>query len=150
MLPVSGAEQLKHSLAQPILPLSAAHNAYSRLVSCSPSNTNESSTCARPDCGGMKKFHSPAAFALALTSSMTPSTFQRSPSCASASCSAWRGRIRSEEHTSELQSLMRISYAVFCLKKKTYRSIMHYFITYYYTTHDYHNSNFATVSTTPY
>src|SRR3546814_5950044 len=35
----------------------------------------------------------------------------------------WRGRvfvpdIRSEEHTSELQSLMRLSYAVFCLKKK--------------------------------
>src|SRR3546814_5260272 len=28
-------------------------------------------------------------------------------------------RGRSEEHTSELQSLMRISYAVFCLKKKT-------------------------------
>src|SRR3546814_3661058 len=28
------------------------------------------------------------------------------------------GSIRSEEHTSELQSLMRISYAVFCLKKK--------------------------------
>src|SRR3546814_8690942 len=28
------------------------------------------------------------------------------------------GRVRSEEHTSELQSLMRISYAVFCLKKK--------------------------------
>src|SRR3546814_9442010 len=29
------------------------------------------------------------------------------------------GLLRSEEHTSELQSLMRISYAVFCLKKKT-------------------------------
>src|SRR3546814_3269490 len=29
---------------------------------------------------------------------------------------------RSEEHTSELQSLMRISYAVFCLKKKTNQS----------------------------
>src|SRR3546814_16685816 len=28
-------------------------------------------------------------------------------------------RVRSEEHTSELQSLMRTSYAVFCLKKKT-------------------------------
>src|SRR3546814_7150159 len=28
------------------------------------------------------------------------------------------GNLRSEEHTSELQSLMRISYAVFCLKKK--------------------------------
>src|SRR3546814_8141412 len=30
----------------------------------------------------------------------------------------WRLPVRSEEHTSELQSLMRISYAVFCLKKK--------------------------------
>src|SRR3546814_4242960 len=29
-----------------------------------------------------------------------------------------RGGVRSEEHTSELQSLMRISYAVFCLQKK--------------------------------
>src|SRR3546814_2623641 len=31
---------------------------------------------------------------------------------------AVRDELRSEEHTSELQSLMRISYAVFCLKKK--------------------------------
>src|SRR3546814_3163858 len=31
------------------------------------------------------------------------------------------GQARSEEHTSELQSLMRISYAVFCLKKKQYK-----------------------------
>src|SRR3546814_3487296 len=31
---------------------------------------------------------------------------------------SWRSQLRSEEHTSELQSLMRISYAVFCLKKK--------------------------------
>src|SRR3546814_4894100 len=30
--------------------------------------------------------------------------------------------LRSEEHTSELQSLMRISYAVFCLKKKTQKT----------------------------
>src|SRR3546814_1119438 len=34
--------------------------------------------------------------------------------------------IRSEEHTSELQSLMRISYAVFCLKKKKHKSIAHH------------------------
>src|SRR3546814_7520697 len=34
------------------------------------------------------------------------------------SVSAHRAYHRSEEHTSELQSLMRISYAVFCLKKK--------------------------------
>src|SRR3546814_5691070 len=32
-----------------------------------------------------------------------------------------RASTRSEEHTSELQSLMRISYAVFCLKKKKYK-----------------------------
>src|SRR3546814_4355721 len=32
---------------------------------------------------------------------------------------------RSEEHTSELQSLMRISYAVFCLKKKTNKPDKH-------------------------
>src|SRR3546814_3150403 len=34
--------------------------------------------------------------------------------------------LRSEEHTSELQSLMRISYAVFCLKKKKQRDRAHY------------------------
>src|SRR3546814_8753502 len=40
--------------------------------------------------------------------------------CASASATIARRPVdwRSEEHTSELQSLMRISYAVFCLKKK--------------------------------
>src|SRR3546814_7402089 len=32
--------------------------------------------------------------------------------------------LRSEEHTSELQSLMRISYAVFCLKKKTQNTMI--------------------------
>src|SRR3546814_3687432 len=39
----------------------------------------------------------------------------------------WRTGARSEEHTSELQSLMRISYAVFCLQKKkqTYNSHSH-------------------------
>src|SRR3546814_4428346 len=40
------------------------------------------------------------------------------PGLTSRGASRTRSRIRSEEHTSELQSLMRISYAVFCLKKK--------------------------------
>src|SRR3546814_5962095 len=41
-------------------------------------------------------------------------------SCPACSCAPrHKAGIRSEEHTSELQSLMRISYAVFCLKKKT-------------------------------
>src|SRR3546814_3541518 len=38
--------------------------------------------------------------------------------CADCPSLAKRRAMRSEEHTSELQSLMRISYAVFCLKKK--------------------------------
>src|SRR3546814_21144456 len=45
----------------------------------------------------------------ASTRSCAPSTGRTPSACAPA---------RSEEHTSELQSLMRISYAVFCLKKK--------------------------------
>src|SRR3546814_8276356 len=36
----------------------------------------------------------------------------------------WRTIRRSEEHTSELQSLMRISYAVFCLKKKKHTHLL--------------------------
>src|SRR3546814_2112226 len=50
---------------------------------------------------------------------------RRKPSSSAATSSAWVRNgacppcsTRSEEHTSELQSLMRISYAVFCLKKK--------------------------------
>src|SRR3546814_4156683 len=42
--------------------------------------------------------------------------------------SSWR----SEEHTSELQSLMRISYAVFCLKKKNSNKYLHTMHLYYY------------------
>src|SRR3546814_1989123 len=45
-------------------------------------------------------------------------TAARNPSVTNGSWNI-RSRVRSEEHTSELQSLMRISYAVFCLKKKT-------------------------------
>src|SRR3546814_2014962 len=41
---------------------------------------------------------------------------------------------RSEEHTSELQSLMRISYAVFCLKKKTITITVLQLIAYHKTT----------------
>src|SRR3546814_9747705 len=40
---------------------------------------------------------------------------------AEAAKNQWRNAGRSEEHTSELQSLMRISYAVFCLKKKKHQ-----------------------------
>src|SRR3546814_4416727 len=43
---------------------------------------------------------------------------------------------RSEEHTSELQSLMRISYAVFCLKKKKKNQIKTRTTSYYNTAHN--------------
>src|SRR3546814_4132592 len=46
-------------------------------------------------------------------------------------------KLRSEEHTSELQSLMRISYAVFCLKKKKKHTHKH--IKSIYNRHQYYN-----------
>src|SRR3546814_9225387 len=54
----------------------------------------------------------PASAILRAISSMSFGASSISPS------SFWIAFIRSEEHTSELQSLMRNSYAVFCLKKK--------------------------------
>src|SRR3546814_5705656 len=45
----------------------------------------------------------------------------RAARVAAGRAAALRGTVRSEEHTSELQSLMRSSYAVFCLQKKTQR-----------------------------
>jgi hypothetical protein len=66
MLPVSGAEQLKTSDAKPILPSCSAIRLYSRLVSCTPSNWNVSSTWVWPLCGGMKKFHRPGGLGLGL------------------------------------------------------------------------------------
>src|SRR3546814_2275234 len=62
-----------------------------------------------------------------ITSTDVPSSAASCSAAASASCTirdtdttvtSLPSRTRSEEHTSELQSLMRISYAVFCLKKK--------------------------------
>src|SRR3546814_8160432 len=65
------------------------------------------------------KFHNAAYYASDYESSMTPrlkSTFLASGTV----ILRWAesAAVRSEEHTSELQSLMRSSYAVFCLKKK--------------------------------
>src|SRR3546814_3897969 len=53
-------------------------------------------------------------------------------------------RLRSEEHTSELQSLMRISYAVFCLKKKTNSTpSTHYYICIYISFYSTVHSHFV-------
>src|SRR3546814_6168791 len=62
-------------------------------------------------------------------------------------CNNFLAERRSEEHTSELQSLMRISYAVFCLKKKkkhkTLKCRSHYTATNYS-----HNSTISSSSST--
>src|SRR3546814_2110292 len=69
----------------------------------------------------------PAYYNAAKRGGRSPGTIRRSHSCCPYRYSQVRRRKarqgvrrvkRSEEHTSELQSLMRISYAVFCLKKK--------------------------------
>src|SRR3546814_3890158 len=56
---------------------------------------------------------------------------------------------RSEEHTSELQSLMRISYAVFCLKKKKYKNT-HTTTHYAYTTKPHTEHIYDTITCTRY
>src|SRR3546814_7987817 len=68
--------------------------------------------CAR------KRWIEPSSMQSAITPRHTPSSMMRSSAKYSMKKSASYFRLRSEEHTSELQSLMRISYAVFCLKKK--------------------------------
>src|SRR3546814_3785755 len=62
-----------------------------------------------------------ASFNASVASSMVRRTAQRMSHCWGDSGRPLARTLakRSEEHTSELQSLMRISYAVFCLKKKT-------------------------------
>src|SRR3546814_10106736 len=52
-------------------------------------------------------------------------TMVRSPAIPYVLSSTVQSRVRSEEHTSELQSLMRISYAVFCLKHKIQNTTHH-------------------------
>src|SRR3546814_3088518 len=56
--------------------------------------------------------------------SITPTMMASAPAALSAKVAAWANIVfmRSEEHTSELQSLMRISYAVFCLKTQNTKS----------------------------
>src|SRR3546814_1757710 len=58
------------------------------------------------------------------TVAVRPLASRRRERARAGAAASWpsRARGRSEEHTSELQSLMRISYAVFCLKKKKIRT----------------------------
>src|SRR3546814_3075195 len=65
-------------------------------------------------------FRSSLAIAATLTGALAmPSPVSAQEAATAAVATSDKAARRSEEHTSELQSLMRISYAVFCLKKKT-------------------------------
>src|SRR3546814_5794352 len=119
-----------------MVPLLARVNAYSARNALRGSVAGPSIDSDRSACGGRST--SSAACALSLpstgsgacdcTAAARPSVV---PACAAVAVTAsendWVApaasvsmvQVRSEEHTSELQSLMRTSYAVFCLKKKT-------------------------------
>src|SRR3546814_1541555 len=89
----------------------------SRSLSLSSFHPSQNSV-STPDCA--KAFHA-AAETCPLLSSRATCVIRSSPVFATSlrrMNTPTRSEPRSEEHTSELQSLMRISYAVFCLKKK--------------------------------
>src|SRR3546814_10830710 len=104
--------------------------AYEMRISDWSSDVCSSDLCAtarsafRPGCS-MPRKASPSATKW----SRSPRPRRRRAASTTAICAT--NQARSEEHTSELQSLMRISYAVFCLKKK--KKI---------TTHQQHHSNY--------
>src|SRR3546814_2397456 len=80
-------------------------------------------SCFKPDPGFVREHSKPNAGDVERRHVDDP-LFRRSSSSGRSDSGRSEGdqfvaHIRSEEHTSELQSLMRISYAVFCLKKKT-------------------------------
>src|SRR3546814_4895540 len=81
-------------------------------------------SCKATDMRGSSPCRMNSSSAMAIARRRQSSASQRKlPSTAANALLASRAGRRSEEHTSELQSLMRISYAVFCLKKKTHKQI---------------------------
>src|SRR3546814_7625954 len=87
---------------------------------CSSDLASSSSACRAGGCSLNRATRRGSA---SITSSVQPDTCSRhSPACGTCPASVAASPPRSEEHTSELQSLMRISYAVFCLEKKKYRN----------------------------
>src|SRR3546814_5380632 len=80
---------------------------------------------------GTRAERSPAVILLAVsTSSATGRTSRSATASAIQTVSPTSSNERSEEHTSELQSLMRNSYAVFCLKKKKQKRLIDRHYTY--------------------
>src|SRR3546814_1377897 len=70
-------------------------------------------------------FRSPGRYTCGDAASIGPRVRIRNEPRRDPTAGVYAGALRSEEHTSELQSLMRISYAVFCLKKKNQTNMPH-------------------------
>src|SRR3546814_2212996 len=89
-----------------------------RFVPPHPASSGRPLTALNPCCALVQSQNPLRVFRAPLRSS-TPRPFGAPPDSGGFSPDRFRARahLRSEEHTSELQSLMRISYAVFCLKK---------------------------------
>src|SRR3546814_10768749 len=81
--------------------------------SCASASLNVKIPFTAATSGSISEVMKPQAKNSTVTAAKAAMAFDRPPGLAV----AWLGR-RSEEHTSELQSLMRKSYAVFCLKQK--------------------------------
>src|SRR3546814_9930482 len=104
--------------------------AYEMRISDWSSDVCSSDLCSQPACLPLPPVCLMPSKAYIGRSSKEPKGSVRQVRSVSRTIATWAHHIlsfavRSEEHTSELQSLMRISYAVFCLKKK----INHYHVT---------------------
>src|SRR3546814_10186655 len=100
---------------------------YTTLCRSTPDHHSESQLLERCRAAGVGYRLHPRAGLLGWPDRDRPGGRHLSRWCLFGALDGWRVRhgrrpARSEEHTSELQSLMRISYAVFCLKKKKYKA----------------------------
>src|SRR3546814_4431370 len=95
-----------------------------QLIPCTTLFRSQSASTGSPAAPGLVQYPCQPDSGFILIASVTDSPGLGVRDSKASDASIWRSwadagaRARSEEHTSELQSLMRISYAVFCLKKK--------------------------------
>src|SRR3546814_1443557 len=87
----------------------------SSALTCSAARVSALRSCCMRTCSHCQPNHPPPASTSSATSQASADEPRRCGAVESGGAGVLK---RSEEHTSELQSLMRISYAVFCLKKK--------------------------------
>src|SRR3546814_944166 len=113
--PASAAAAARRWLSSAKLSSVCRSNPYLSAIICAPANWLNSSTPYRSLMRSANGLPNPACVARVVGENIGTRVMLSTPA---ASTTSWVPDIRSEEHTSELQSLMRISYAVFCLNKQ--------------------------------